>query len=237
MTVNELLKRLALGELSNLSMAESGEIILEKIPKIIMYTNEALLRLYTRFILKENDLILEMRNGTTFYHLTKRFAYSEYDIENPPAEWNMPYIMDLGREPFEEDVIKVLAVNDYTGLTLPLNDLEKHQSVFTPQSKLLQVPHPVPGRTLSVQYQAKHIQIPDEAYEEVPIDLPECLESAMCAYIASKVFMHMNTQENTAKGQEHFMLFETLCQDVIDMDLVSTSTSTTNSRFEKRGFI
>jgi hypothetical protein len=237
MNVSDLFTRLALGELSNLALAGSGVISLEKQPTIVMYANEALLRLHTRFLLREKDLILEMRDGTTMYHLLKRFAYSQYDPDNPPSKWNMPYIMDLGREPFDEDVIKVLSVYDHQGNHLPLNDSERSDSVFTPQSLILQVPFTEGGHTLAVSYQARHPIIPGSDYGNFDIVLPECLESALCAYIASKVFMHMNTAESTAKGQEHSFTFDKLCQEVIEMDLVSTTSSITNTRFQKRGFI
>lgn len=239
MKVPELLKSLALGELSNLSLANptTGEITPEKIPTVIMYANEALLKLHTKYVLKEKDLILEMRTGVTFYHFLKKFAYSEFDELNPPDEWNLPYIMDLGREPFTEDVIKVLSVFDPYGRKLPLNDREHVASVFTTQSNVLQVPHTEDGKTLAVEYQAKHPTLPETGYEDTLIELPECLHAALRAHIAWKVFMHMNTQECTAKGQEHAMNFEMLCQEAVDLDLVSTSSSTTNTRFEKRGFI
>ncbi len=237
MKVSDLFTRLALGELSNLALASNGVISLEKQPTIVMYANEALLRLFTRFLLCEKDLILEMRDGTTMYHLRKQFAYSQYDIDNPPSEWNKPYIMDLGHEPFDEDVIKVLSVYDYQGNKLPLNDSERTDSVFTPQSLILQVPFTEHKHTLSVNYQARHAVIPSSGYKDFDIVLPKCLESALCAYISYKVFTHMNTVESTAKGQEHMLTYNSLCQDAVDMDLVSTSTSTTNSKFQKRGFI
>lgn len=237
MKVSDLFTRLALGELSNLALARNGIISPEKQPTIVMYANEALLRLFTRFLLCEKDLILEMRDGNTMYHLLKQFAYSQYDIDKPPSEWNKPYIMDLGHEPFDEDVIKVLSVYDYQGNKLPLNDSERTDSVFTPQSLILQVPFTEHKHTLVVNYQARHAVIPSSGYKDVDIVLPKCLESALCAYISSKVFMHMNTVESTAKGQEHMLTYNSLCQDAVDMDLVSTSTSTTNSKFQKRGFI
>ncbi len=236
MNVTELLNDLAIGELSNLSMAEGNTILPAKVPQIIKYANEGLLRLYTKFLLKENDLILETRVGTTYYHLLKRFAYTQYDESNPPAEWDMPYIMDLGKEPFKEDVIKVLGVYDFNGVAVPLNDTEQRRSVFTPQALMLQVPNPRDGETLSVQYQAKHDVIPVTDYSDIVITLPEVLRSALNAYIASKVYMHMNTAETTAKGQEHSIIYEVLCQDAIDMDLVSTSSSTTNTKFQIRGW-
>lgn len=237
MTFPELLKQLALGELSNLSMSENDQIAINRIPKIINYANEGLLRLYSKFILKEQTLLLEMREDITNYHLLKRFAYSEYDEANPPSYWNMPYILDLNREPFTQDVIKVLSVYGPDGCRLPLNDLTKPSSVFSPQSEILQVPRPQHGKTLSVEYQAKHPQILETDFEDFEIILPECLHAALRAHIASKVFSHMNSAENTAKGQEHETFFTLECQMVIDNDLVNTSSSTTNTKFEERGWL
>ena len=237
MKVPDLLKQLALGELSNLSMAETGVINLDKVPKVIQCVNDALVRLHTKFVLKEKTLIFEMREGQTFYHFKKKFAYSNYDANNPPASWNKPYILDMNKEPFEEDVIKVLAVFDQLGNKLPLNDLEKCTSVFTPQAKMLQVPSTMPIQMLAVEYQAKPLPIPDDEFTEVEVDIPDCLVQALRYFIGSELYSQMNTQENIMKGQEYLMKYEQACQLAIDMDLVNTSSSTTNTRFEKRGWV
>ena len=47
----------------------------------------------------------------------------------------------------------------------------------------------------------------------------------------------MNTQESTAKSQEHLATYEAICAEAIDRDLVNTSISSTNTSFEKRGFV
>ena len=236
MKLQELFKELALAELSNLALADGGDISIQKRPQIALYTNGGLLELHTRFLLKEKDLLIEMQEAVTNYHLLKKYAYSHYDSENLPQDCCIPYIIDMGREQFQEDVIKILSVYSSTGCKLPLNDLEKFDSVFTPQSTVLQVPFPIPGYSLSVEYQAMHPKLRHDELDS-EIELPEVLYRPLRSYIAGQVFMHMNTQENTAKGQEHMLTFESSCQEVIDRDLVSSSSSTTNVRFEKRGWI
>lgn len=235
-TLNDLFHDLALGELSNLSMVENDTIIPQRRPKIVTYANDGLLDLYSTFVLKEKDMIVEMREGVTNYHLLKRYAGSQYDEENPPDRWAMPYIMDSISEPFEEDVIKILSVWNSFGQKMPLNDMERTDSVFNPQSNVLQVPFPIPGQSLALEYQAKHTKL-EHCNCDAEIELPDVLWRALKAYVASKVFMHMNTQENTAKGQEHTIIYDMICQDVVEKDLVNTSSSTTNSRFAKRGWI
>lgn len=236
MNLNQLFTDLALGELSNLSMAENNTIIPAKRPQIVTHANAGLLELHSKFVLKEKDMIIEMREGVTNYHLLKRYAMSQYDETNPPDRWNLPYIIDTVGEPFPEDVLKILSVYNSFGQKMPLNDLEDPMSVFNPQSTVLQVPFPIPGQALTLEYQARH-EILDHCDCEAEIILPEVLRGALRSYIASKVYMHMNTQENTAKGQEHSINFETACVDVVEKDLVSSSSSTTNVRFHKRGWV
>lgn len=233
MNVDQLFQNLSYGELSNLSMGVEGEGAIEEKhqPKIILHANEGLLRLYTRFLLLEKDVLIEQVEHITNYHLLKRFAESNWNPEEEPYA----YIKDLGREPFEEDVIKILSVFDSHGYRLPLNDNERADSLFTPQAKVLQVPHPEDGVSLSVLYQAKHPPLSIERLDQ-EVDLPEVLHGALTAFIASKIYGNMNTAEARATGQEHFLHYENICGDVIENDLVSTSISATNSRFHKRGW-
>lgn len=237
MKVPVLLKSLARGELSNLFMGQDGEIVEEKVPKVIQTINDGLLRFYTKFLLKERSLIIEMRENITNYHLLLKFCYSNYDPGNLPTGWDAPYILDTPTEPFLEDVIKVLAVFNYAGLKLPLNDINNRESVFTPQPLIIQYPYPVSGRMFSVEYQAKHKPIPESEYEDIDVDLPEFLMPALRYFVASEIYSQMNTQENIMKGQEYLGKFNQACQDAIDMGLINDVASTTNNRFEQNGWI
>ena len=239
MNLNDLFRDLALNELSNLSMVDKSQpdtIIPTQRAKVTSLANEGLLSLYATFVLKQSDILVEMREAQTNYHLLKRYAWSSYNDENPPNRWDLPYIMDTVVEPFQEDVIKVLSVHNTFGQKMPLNDTEHTMSVFSPQANVLQVPFPIPGQALSIEYQAKHPLL-DHCRCEQEIELPDVLWRALKAYIAGKVYSHMNTQENTAKGQEHLINFDVICNEVVEKDLVSNSTATTNTKLHKRGFV
>lgn len=234
MTVEELFHRLSYGELVNLSMSTDGNgtILEEKQPSIIIAANEALLRLYSRFVLKESEVIIGMVDHITQYHLSVEFTESQGD----PDEERYLYIKDLHNEHFTGDVIKVMRVFDSLGAELKLNDAEAVWSVFTPKPKTLQVPIPLDGQSLSVVYQAKHATLVDDDLEQL-IDVPEVLEGALTSYIAGKIYSNMNGVENIAKSQEQFAVYDSICSDAIDRDLVNTSISSTNTKFYKRGFI
>lgn len=234
MNLEQLFTDLSYGVLSNLSLSAdgSGTIQEEKQPQIVLFANEALLRLYSRFILSEKDVLLEMVGHITNYHFLKRFTESQFD----PEKEHYPYIKDLINEPYQEDMLKILAVYNSLGQKIPLNDNERMDSVFTPRDKVLQVPNPVDGATLSVLYQASHPKLTVDNLEE-EIQLPVVLDGALTAYIAYKVFSSMNTDVSSAKAQEHFQIFGSICDEVEDRDMVNSSISTTNTRFNKRGWV
>jgi len=236
MTLGELYEALSYGELSNLSMSGEGSGTIDDAsqPKVLLYANDGLLRLYSKFVLNEKSVLIEQYEHITFYHLLPRFA-----VNYTPAGYSdteeIRYIIDTPGELFLDDVIKPLQVYDSINGRLPLNDDNNTYSVFTPQAKCIQVPNPVDERMMSVSYQARHPIILGELDEIVYI--PDVLMSALTAYIAYKVYSHMNTQESTTKAQEHIQLYEAICVSAKDNDLLGTSISVTNTRFEQRGWI
>lgn len=236
MKLDELFRRLSFGELSGLAVGGEGvgAITDPMKPRIVNYANEALTALHSRFLLRENILMFKQVEHLTYYYMLRRYAVSQIGAI---GAYEVPhsYILDSVDEPFEEDWIKLLSAVDDSGRDIPVNDSEEYTSIYTPQPNLIQVPLPVAGRVLAMSYQATHprLDYTDDCQE---IDLPFVLEPALTAFIASKVFSHMNGAENTAKGQEHMTSYEVICARVVDQDLVGTGAPTTLTKFDKRGF-
>lgn len=233
MTLDELFSKLSRGELSNLAMSSegSGEIVDASIEKLINYTNEGLLKLYSRFVLKESELMIEQQAHITQYYLTPKHAMSKGPSEKIPR-----YIMDLHCASYTGDLIKILRVYDLTGCEKPLNDEESYSAVYTPQPHVLQVPYPVQGEPLSITYQAKH-KIISVADMDDQLDIPSTLEMPLQNYVAYKVFCHMNGQENVVKGQEFLQSYEAECLEIENKDLVNGTKSNTPTRFNRRGWV
>jgi hypothetical protein len=233
MNVEELFTKLSHGPLSNLSLANSGDgtIADNSQGKIIDYLNDGLNRLYTKFVLSEKELIIRMIDGITNYYMMSRFSQSGHDA----ASSDPVYILD-GLNPFIDDVIKILQVFGPQRRELPLNDSENSHSLFTPKFNQLQVPRPIGSAPLSVLYQAKHKKIQYGILSQ-DISLPESLNEPLEVFIASRVFSHMNGQENTLKSQEHYSMYQLLIGENIDNDSLNTSMSNTNTNFERKGWI
>ena len=236
MNVQELFQQLSYGELSNLSMAQQvpGQISADQQAKVLMAVNDALKRLYSRFVLSEKDIIIELQAGVTNYHLLSRYAESAYI---PGGQISYPYIKDLTKEPFKEDVIRILSVFSSTGHELPLNDVNHSASVFTPQLNVLQVPYPVQGQAIAVLYQALPEKLLIENYPSQQILIPDTLEEALKAYVGYKIFAAINSQEATVKAADFLGIYESICSEVEAKDLVSNSVSSTNRRFAMGGWI
>lgn len=236
MKIVELFRRLSFGELSNLSIANGGQgqLAEEKHPQMIQYTNEGLLQIYSRFLLKEKNLILEQSEHVINYHLMR-----EYSVSSNSAEVRHRYIVDCAESPFTEDVIKILAVYDTYGCQLPLNDLENPKSLFTPQPNTLQIGTPVDGIQLALMYQARHRVLHDtpDTIMEQEITLPFFLEGALQNFVGYKTYSHMNGRENIIKGNEYLAAYEATCVNVEQRDLVNQSFHTSHSKLEQRGFV
>lgn len=237
MKVSELFQRLALGELSNLSMADETTSTLksEAYPKIILYTNEALLKIYSRFVLLEKDLLIEQVDGITNYEL--RAKYAEFAGSELGAPFR--YIKDLEEEPFEDDVIRILQAFHISGGVYPLNDRDNRNSLFTPSPLVLQVPEPDPGIPLAVTYQARHPKLStseDDPTEQV-VDIPHYLENALQQLIAAKVFQHMGGQDNLMLSKNFEAAYEADCMVIEDRDLANQTTNTTHTKLVQRGFV
>jgi hypothetical protein len=233
MNISELFVDLSYGELSTLSLAGEGNGTITDAGKerVIRFANDGLLKLYTRFVLKQNDVLIELVDWITNYHLSKKFAESQQGISTQTDL----YIKDLWREPFAEDVIRILEVFNSYGILLPLNDEDNAESLFTPQGNVLQVPNPVGGVALSITYQAKHplLALTDLTQE---IELPDVLMPALKQWIAHRAFGQLQTQEAQGMSQGALATFESICNEVVGNDLVSTSLSSSSNRFQKNGW-
>lgn len=234
MLVSDLFTRLSYGPFSNLSigMDGSGTIADATKPKIITHLNDALTQLYSRFVLSEDDLLINQDDGIRYYHLTPEFAASNVDAPLGQVQ----YIVDTPEDPFTGNVIKVLVVRDQYGREMDLNDPTGSNPIYTPQPLLLQVPSPELDAPLGVVYQASHplIGISDYAAK---ISVPRVLEPALISHIAYQVYSNMNSSESSAKASEHLSIYESVCSSIEDKDLVNNTYSMSNVRFEKRGWV
>ncbi len=232
--LTELYKSLALSVLNNTSVItdDKKDIEPDKKEYILEFINEGLTRLHSRFPLKTNNVFVEMREGRTEYPLLARYSFMGFD----PALAQYPFIMDSVSNPFKEDVIKILMVYDSEGQRRGLNDNHNPHGLFTPRPDTLQCIRPRHCEVLTVTYQAKHPTVTVDG-ENLEIDLPDTLLPALKYWVAYSYYTGLNTAESTGKAAEYLQMYESICGEVKDYDLGSSSESSTNTLFERRGWI
>lgn len=232
MKLQELFTQLSHSELSNLAIGQEGNGSIRQAdqPKLITHANEGLLRLFTRFILSTDQLIVETRDHITNYHLVRQFA------ESSESDEPYLYIKDMPGEPFRGDLIRVLEVWGKNGYRYPLNDTDDVHSLFTPAPEVLQVPRPRTGDILSIIYQARHYELKNGDLGQ-EINIPFVLEGALRTFIAYKIFSNMTGQDNLVKSQELLNTYDSICVDIENRDLVNNTFTTSHRKLEERGFV
>ena len=232
MDLNDFLEDLCLGELSNLYIGLEGQVDLhpQNRAKLINYVNQGLNALYSRFALQKKELIIRGQEFLSLYHMDQKFSMS---IGTSKTK----YIDDTRCEPFCNDLIKILEVYNEVGIPFKLNVKDDNESLHTPSWNSLQILHPVQDQGYFVIYQAKPVKIAADTDGCIDLNLPPILIEGLAGFVASKVYSHMNGQQNKATAQEQMAVFEAKCLELVNGDLGSDSETSFNSKAEQRGFI
>ena len=233
--LSEVYRGLALSTLKGTGAVTDDRLGIEpdSKPEILAAINEGLVRLHSRFPLKTNNCIVEMKEGRTDYPLHSKYAYSRFT--KLTLEVQYPYIMDGFMKPFQDDVIKILNVFDNSGNRRRLNDYSDPRAIFTPRPDTIQCMRPRHFEALNVTYQAKHPVLTGD--EEQEVDLADTLMTALHNWVGYRYHTGLNTTEANAKAAEYLQTYESICGEVVDYDLANGSMSNTNVLFEKRGWV
>lgn len=214
MTIEELFRRLSFGEISNLAVAvEGGALKPAQHPRIIQHANEALIRLYSRFILSEKSEVITALEGTVDYPLVAT------------------------------DVIRILAVYNTYGQSFAINSTHVPDGLSTPLPGTLRIPNVstdapiIPGTQLDVIYQAKHPVLVLNENLDQEIMLPEVLDEALTAYIAAQMYKNVNTPEAINAAAGHWARYQLVCDEAERYALVNTGSISPNGKFGDRGWV
>lgn len=233
MDLQTLHANLSFGDLSNLSIGDSGAgtIPAAQHDKILLFVNQGLTAIYKRFSLLEKEVVIEAQDNVYLYYLQRKYAMTEVETIVP-----YKYLRDTATDPFLEDIIKILSVYNELGEKLPLNVPDDEDSLYTPKYDCLQIPEPVTGNAYTVLFQARHpVLVPNDLTQKIM--LPSYLEEALQAYVAYRVLSPMNGEENTRRANDALLRYTMAVGEASDLDLPSTSQTTEGGKFDERGFV
>lgn len=244
MNLQNLFDNLAHGELSNLAIVNTttGTIKEAAYLKVVSQINRALRELYKRFLLKKKCGIIRQQAGLTTYYL--RDPYAHY-VDGSSVNYLSEYDLD---EPFNNDVIKVLGVEDPDAKEprdrmLPLNDPKYPDTgVFTTAFDTIYMVPANPPKRVKITYQAAYPEIKiteDFNPENYELHYPPYIEEALTNYIASLLVKGKLTKASEGEGYASNTFdfkYEAACQRIVVLGLAEEVVAT-STQFERRGWI
>lgn len=236
-TLRDIFIDLSTGEFSNLKLGAFalGDPESEPDPRtylqLIRHINLGMTDLYSRFLLRAEEMYIQLHEEIALYHLDYRYAVSNTASAEPTK-----YIIDTVASPWPDNLLKIEEVYDEEGNLLYLNDPDEELSIYTPRYNSIQVPWPNDWNSLAVQYRADHPQVaysagmdPDVTY----LDLPNPLREALLFYIAARVFAGITSDKPEAN--DYYRKYVARCEQVDTQGLYIT-TDQDNSRFTEGGY-
>ena len=232
---SEIIRRLALGELSNLKMAEAGDGTLSTAgqAQVLVHLNHALKDIFTRFLLSKKELIINTDTTITHYYLRYQFAQS-----NDASAELIKYIDDSACEDWDGRVAKILDVYDEYGRQLYMNKKQEPLSVFTPVYDCVQITANHTSINFYVIFQALHPLVTvDDTPTDTVINIPPALEKALVLLTASKVYVDKNGEQNLVKSAQLNQEYETALLLSEFRDTNSASENMSNGKLDVNGFV
>lgn len=208
MTIKEFIDLLAARELSNAQSSfvdMQGKPLEAKIPVIISYIKDSLTKLYDTFFLKEDTIFIELIESKTSYVINKKYNI----IDKTDAEH---YIFRDVERPYNNDLLKILKVEDSNGNVLPINNGLCPNSVFIPYNNIIQVPNFDYGNELVITYQANHPEITGDLEQE--LEIPETLLPALSYYTAYRLFSNINSDLAVKNSSKYFQQYQEAVNDI-----------------------
>lgn len=232
MKLKQLLLELAVGDLSSMSFAKTGDIDPASHFKVVNAINVALNDIFSRVLLSEKEVLVETLDWKHVYHIRPEHAR----MNNTPGY--LKYIIDTPANRFTGDLVKVMGVSNEVGDPLPMNDAEQWASVFVPAFDTVQFNHPGAKQVFSVHYQALHPKLTVEGHDylEQEVRVPPVLIDLVKMKTASTILAPMGGQTETLKAQTLEANYESRHQNLVLKNEIGDTSLTTNVKLMLRGY-
>jgi hypothetical protein len=196
LTLADMYELLSTGELAQVIMGNSDIVSNLAEPDGIPTTRRKQLRnaitmgltdLHTKFLLREESVLIDLASGPGKYYLDTKYAASNTRSSEP-----VKYLLDTA-EPYLGNSLKIARVEDPAvgGLEYHLNIAGRLDSLRTPKMNCIEIPTAFTPLQVKVFYYGDHPKISaalaDSAPSTVTIDLPMTHVQALSYYVASRV--------------------------------------------------
>lgn len=222
------------GELKQLSDKDKNDKV------VIGYINMALIVLYRKYLLKANELILNLDGNSTLYLLNG----TDTRVKNNS---NLQYDPDR-----DGDIMQILSAYESNGTKVSINNENDIYSIFTPSHNTIQVPINTKDNYISVIYKPNpsllELSYTDDGNIDASkydgatppnplpfVELPLTLIEPLLHYVGYRAHGSMNGEIN-AENNTHYMRFEASCTKILEEGALNLDDVGKIS-ISKKGFI
>ena len=181
---------------------------------VITYMNLALIEIYGKFNILQEEQIISVVAGQTRYRL-----------QDNSQRVLQVYMRNFAKNPVNgDDAFK----------EVPLNDINCDDSVYTPQPYVFHVPNPLDGVVYSVMQTVTPPYLTKANLDTVDLIVPPQLLEAILNYAAYRAYKSMNGDEKSEIGS-HYKAYMMSCNEILKKGLYNHSIMT-NLKATDNGF-
>jgi hypothetical protein len=239
MKLSDIFKRLVSGEFHRHSLGEDlvdGSLNPDHYELVLPMINMGIDALHTRFIMREEQVIVRLNEWITRYTLhTDHAMYNNTDKTGEKVR----YIHDSKYYPFYNTVIKILSIHNEMGQERFINDSNQQYSIHLINHNTFQHPYPDKENAVSVIYQATlpDIELTENFKpEEIEVDMGIPYIEALCYFVATRVHIGMNDQETMAEMNTFSQKYERAIA-MLQKDVITRSEVFTSDQFQIKGWV
>ena len=176
---------------------DTPELPSKTMDHLVKVINSSLTEVYTRFDIREDELIVNLSESRKMYELIPANAVSH----NPDG-----YIDD-SLHPYNDVMGKIISITDENYNPINFNDDTDMYGVYSMGNTTLHIPTAVDNASLYVRYRAKHPKVVLES----DLEIPEALLPLLTAYIGYRIYSGTSKPEEIQKASSFYAEYELLC--------------------------
>jgi len=208
MRLEELISIIKNTELRQISVGEDDELVFSLL-------NMALIDVYAKFDILQEEQIIKVKRGKTRYRL-----------QDNSQRVLQVYVRNLKDNP----------LNGNDGYReVPINNIKEDDSVFFPQPYIMHVPNPDEGKEYLVIQTVTPPYVTAENYKTLDFIIPPQLTEPIANYCGYRGYLSVNGGEEE-ESNSHYIRYMRSCNDVWKRGLVHY-TIETNTRLHEKGFV
>jgi len=226
------------GELKNTGLInqKTKQLAYGSLKSVIEHINLGLTNLFSRFNLKQNELVLHALPEVRYYYLRdNRIALAS----------NMNRETYIERTDAVKDginLVQVMEIFNELGSRISINDRNEIPYIQTSTYDCLNISSLNSAEKFYVIYKAKPKTIVlDSSFslDDYKIDMPDAFIEPLLMFVASKIFRPMGANNSTANADKSYACYqqyEAQCLQLLQLGLASQCNDTVN-KFTQNGWV